>query len=81
MHRPHRRARRLGFGLAAEGDQVERAQRAPEAAPEVAAIVGVIGDAHGDQRMGDLEQHRRPPPSKGVTGELPTLRITLSGAK
>ena len=49
--------RLLGLGLVAEGDQVERAQRANESAPEVTVIPGVLGNAAGHERMGDLEQY------------------------
>jgi hypothetical protein len=56
-------------------------QRAPEPAPEVAAIVRVLDDAGGDKGVGDLDEDHGPPPNKGVSGELPTLRITLSGRK
>jgi len=52
-----------------------------EPLPEVAAIVGVADDARCDERMGDLSKTAGPPPKNGVRGELPTLRITLSGAK
>jgi hypothetical protein len=39
-------------------DQVERSQRAPKPAPEVASIVGVLDDAGRDQWVGDLEECR-----------------------
>jgi hypothetical protein len=41
----------------------------------------VLDDAGRDQWVGDLESVAAPPPKNGVSGELPTLRITLSGAK
>jgi hypothetical protein len=71
----------LGLLLRSVGDQVEGPECAGEPVPEVASVVGVVDDASGDERMGDLEEHRRPTPRNGVSGELPTLRITLSGAK
>jgi hypothetical protein len=50
----------LGLSLCSVGDQVEGPERAGEPAPEVASVVGVVDDASGDERMRDLEEHRRP---------------------
>ena len=54
---PHPRASLFRLLPGAEGDQVQRAQRADEAAPEVLVIAGVLDHATGDQWVRDLEQH------------------------
>jgi hypothetical protein len=77
----HHFGRPLGLLLRPEGDQVERAQRLNEAPPEIMSNLRVSADASGHQRMGHLQQHRRSPPKNGTSGVLPSLLITLSGAK
>ena len=59
MHGLHRCPGSFGLLAVAEGDQVERSQRADEAAPEVAVVAGVLDDPAGDKRMCHLEQHGR----------------------
>ena len=56
----HRLPGAIGLLLRAVRDQVERAERADEPAPEVGPEIGVLDDACRDERMRDLEQHRRP---------------------
>jgi hypothetical protein len=68
MHRLHGGAGRVGFGLAAERDQVERAQRAPVPASEIEAIAGVLRDPDRNQRVGDLQQHRGAAAEEGGDG-------------
>ena len=77
----HRFGRPFCLRLRAVGDQVEGSERAPEPAPEVAAIVGVLDDTDGDERWATWRRTAGPPPKNGVSGVLPTLRITLSGEK
>ena len=55
----------IGLVLRSVRDQVERAERANEPAPEVAAEVGVLDDARRDERMRDLEEHGRAAPQEG----------------
>ena len=56
----HRLPGAIGLLLGAVCDQVERAKRADEPAPEVAPEIGVLDDARRDEWMRDLEQQRRP---------------------
>ena len=56
----HRLPGAIGLLLRAVRDQVERAERADQPAPEVVPEIGVLDDARRDERMRDLKQHRRP---------------------
>jgi hypothetical protein len=49
----------LGLRSRAERDQVERLERTPEPAPQIAVVVGVLNDAGRDERVGDLEEDGR----------------------
>src|SRR6478672_8942041 len=48
------RARLLRLFPVAERDQVERTQRPGEASPQIAVVAGVLDDATGDERVGNL---------------------------
>jgi hypothetical protein len=52
-----------GLGIA-EHDLGRDVERAHEPAPGMALVVGVLLDARGHQRVGDLEQQRSPSPGQ-----------------
>jgi hypothetical protein len=70
MHRARGGAGQLSLLLGAEGDQVKGAQRAREPSPQVAPVIGVLGDARGHERMSELEQDRRSSAEKGSDGRV-----------
>jgi hypothetical protein len=49
--------------------------------PEITSNVGVLEDAGGHEWMGHLQEHRRSAPQKRDEWRVPSLLITLSGAK
>jgi hypothetical protein len=50
----HQFGRAVGLLLGPEGDEIQRAERADKASPEIVANVGVIENTRGDERMSDL---------------------------
>lgn len=77
----HRFSGTIGLRLTPVHDQVKGAQRSQQPPPQVASIVQVIDEAGSTSGWATCSSTAGPPPSKGTSGEVPTRRMTLSGAK